>query len=165
MSTIGASAPAQNTINYDALLSTTLFNYRKTMVDNIFKSSAFLAALKTYGGIEYQDGGERIAQPLMYEDNKTVKSYQGYETLDTTPQDGMTTAFFPWKEIGGTISISRKEERQNSGEARLLNLLEKKTMQAEMSMKQAVNQQLVLGTVSSATTYPSSVKRVVTACT
>jgi hypothetical protein len=156
MSTIGASAPAQNTINYDALLSTTLFNYRKTMVDNIFKSSAFLAALKTYGGIEYQDGGERIAQPLMYEDNKTVKSYQGYETLDTTPQDGMTTAFFPWKEIGGTISISRKEERQNSGEARLLNLLEKKTMQAEMSMKQAVNQQLVLGTVSSATFVPGN---------
>ena len=27
-----------------------------------------------------------------------------------------------WAEIGGTISISRKEERQNSGEGRLINL-------------------------------------------
>lgn len=33
MSTIGeASAPSQHTINYDALLSTTLFNYRPVMV-------------------------------------------------------------------------------------------------------------------------------------
>ena len=77
MATIGGTAPAQNTINYDSLLSTTLFNYRKTMVDNIFKSNAFLAALRTYGGIDYSNGGERIAQPLMYETNNTVKSYRG----------------------------------------------------------------------------------------
>ena len=32
MATIGTTAPAQNTINYNDLLSTTLFNYRKTMV-------------------------------------------------------------------------------------------------------------------------------------
>ncbi len=83
--TIGSSAPSQQTINYDALLSTTLFAYRKTLVDNIFKNSAFLAALRKYEGIEYQDGGERIAIPLMYEESSTVKSYKGYETLDTTP--------------------------------------------------------------------------------
>ena len=157
MATIGDSgAPAQNTINYDALLSTTLFNYRKVMVDNIFRSNAFLAALKKYDGIRYQDGGERIQELLMYEDNKTVKSYQGYETLDTTPQDGMTSAFFPWKEVAGTISISRKEERQNSGEARILNLLEQKIKQAEMSMKSSINSQLVLGTVDTATFVPGN---------
>jgi len=87
----------------------------------------------------------------MYENNKTVKSYSKYETLDTTPADGMTTAFFPWKEVAGTISIARLEERQNSGEARILNLLEKKTMQAEMSMKEAINTQIIQGTVSSGT--------------
>ena len=63
----------------------------------------------------------------------------------------MTTAFYPWRELGGTISISRLEERKNSGEAALLKLLEKKIMQAEMSMKEAVNTQLIQGTVSSAT--------------
>ena len=68
MATIGATAPSQNTINYDSLLSTTLMAYRDSMIDNIFKANAFLAALKMYGGIDYQDGGERIAQPLMYED-------------------------------------------------------------------------------------------------
>jgi hypothetical protein len=156
MATIGATAPSQNTINYDSLLSTTLASYRDTMVDNIFKSNGFLAALKSYGGIEYQDGGERIAQPLMYEDNGTVKSYSGYDTLDTTPQDGMTTAFFPWCEVAGTISISRLEERKNSGESAILKLLEKKILQAEMSLKAAINSQLVLGTVSGATFVPGN---------
>ena len=86
MSTIGeGTAPSQHTINYDALLSTTLFNYRKTMVDNIFKDSAFLAALRLNGAVVKVDGGERIAVPLMHGTNSTVKSYSDYDTLDTTP--------------------------------------------------------------------------------
>lgn len=157
MATIGATnAPATNTIYYDSLLSTTLMKYREQMVDNIFRSSAYLAALRKYGGIEYQNGGERIAQPLMYEENTTFKSYSGYDQLDTTPQEGMTTAFYPWREIGGTITISRLEERKNSGEAAILKLLEKKILQAEMSIKQLVNKQLVQGTVSGATFVPGN---------
>ena len=157
MSTIGdSSAPSSNTINYDALLSTTLFNYRPTMVDNIFKDSAFLAALREFDGIDRQAGGERIAQTLMYGTNSTVKSYQGYETLDTTPQEGMTTAFYDWREIGGTISISRKEQRQNTGEAAILKLLQKKISQAEMTMREVLNTQLLQGTVSGTTFVPGN---------
>ena len=88
--------------------------------------------------------------------NGTVKSYSGYDTLDTTPQDGMTTAFFPWCEVAGTISISRLEERKNSGESAILKLLEKKILQAEMSLKAAINSQLVLGTVSGTTFIPGN---------
>ena len=67
MATIGDSgAPSSNTVNYDALLSTTLFAYKKQLYDNIFKESAFLAALRRYDGVMRQDGGERIACPLMY---------------------------------------------------------------------------------------------------
>mgnify|MGYP003149569457 CR=1 FL=1 len=91
MATIGdGGAPSQNTINYDALLTTTLFKYRPTMVDNIFKDSVFLASLREMGGVEMQNGGERIAQPLMYGTNNTVKSYANYQTLDTTPQEGIS---------------------------------------------------------------------------
>lgn len=157
MSTIGSTtAPSTNTIYYDSLLSTTLMKYRKTMQDNIFKSSAFLAALRQYGGIEMVDGGERIAQPLMFEKNDTFRSYKGYEQLSVVPQDGMTTAFYPWTEIGGTITISRLEERQNSGESAILKLLEKKIMQAEMSAKEKVNRQLIEGTLSSNTFVPGN---------
>lgn len=157
MATVGStSAPSTNTVYYDALLTTTLDAYRAKMVDNIFKSSSFLAALKKYDGIDYQDGGERIRRLLMYEENTTFSSYRGYDIIDTTPQEGMTTAFYEWGEIGGSISISRREERQNSGEAAILNLLQQKITQAEMSIKQKVNQQLVQGTVSAATFVPGN---------
>ena len=139
-------APNSNTIYYDALLSTTLMAYRKTLEDNIFKDSAFLAYLKMAGGTTTQDGGERIAIPLMYGDNETVKTHGGYSVLDTTPQEGITTAFYPWAEIAGTISISRKEERQNSGEGRLINLLKAKITQAEMTMREKLNQDILNGT-------------------
>ena len=131
-------------------------NYRTTMIDNIFKDSAFLAALREFDGIQYLSGGERISIPLMYGKSSSVKSYQGYETLDTTPQDGMTSAFYDWREMAGTISISRKEERQNSGEGRLLNLLEQKIKQAEMSMREELNRMLLQGTVSGATFVPGN---------
>jgi len=106
--------------------------------------------------IQRQNGGERIRAPLMYGTNSTVKSYSDYDTLDTTPQDGLTTAFFPWSELGGTISISRKEERQNSGEAAIIGLLKSKIMQAEMSMREVLNTQLLRGTVSGATFVPGN---------
>lgn len=92
----------------------------------------------------------------MYEENDTVKSYKGYEQMTVKPQDGITSAFYEWAEIGGTISISRREERQNSGESRILKLLEQKIKQAEMSMKSQVNTQLVQGTVDTATFVPGN---------
>jgi len=152
MSTVGDSgAPSTNTIYYDALLSTTLNNYSKTMYDNIFKDSAVLSYLRMSDAIIKQNGGERAQLPLMYEKNSTVKTHGGYDVIDTTPQDGLTSAFYEWAEVAGSISISRKEERQNSGEGRLLNLLEQKIKQAEMSMREELNSQLILGTVSGAT--------------
>lgn len=150
------TTPSSRTLNYDALLSTTLEAYRPKMVDNIYKSNAFLAALKKYGGIDYVDGGERIREILMYEENDTVKSYRGYEQLTVKPQDGITAAFYEWGELAGTISISRREERQNSGEAAILKLLEQKIQQAEMSLKSKVNNQLVAGAISSATFVPGN---------
>src|SRR5688572_23175087 len=159
MATIGdTGAPSTNTVYYDALLSTTLDAYvgGGTMFDNIFKDSAYLAAMREFGAVIKQNGGERIRAPLMYDDNSTIKSYSNYDPLDTTPQDGFTTAFYEWRELGGTISISRKEERQNSGEAALIGLLDSKIKQAEMSMRQALNTQLLQGTVSSATFVPGN---------
>jgi len=156
MATVGSSAPSTNTIYYDSLLSTTLAAMRKTMYDNIFKDSAFLAYLRMSNAVTTQNGGERVSMPLMYGKNDTIGVHSGYEVIDTTPQDGMTTAFYEWAEIAGSISISRKEERQNSGEGRLLNLLEQKIKQAEMSMREELNEGLVLGKVSDATFVPKT---------
>jgi hypothetical protein len=126
--------------NYDALLSTTMANYRDTFSDNISKSFALMYWLTSGGRKRSEDGGEAIIVQLMYGKNTTVKSYDGYEVLDTTPQEGMTAARFPWKQVAGSVSISRKEERQNSGESRIINLLESKVKQAEISVRDKLNE-------------------------
>src|SRR5574343_661327 len=149
--------PSSRTINYDAVLSLCLENLREGLFDQIFSSTAFLSALYgAYGrkkargkGIRMVNGGERIRVPLMYGKNTTVGSYTGYDVLDTTPQDGITTAFFDWRQIAGSVSISGLEELKNRGENAIKTLLETKVMQLEMSMRDELDQQLIGKTISS----------------
>lgn len=141
------AVPSSRTINYDALLSSTLEAYRDGLIDNIMASNVLLSAIKAEGGWKKQNGGERIRVPLLY--GKTpVRSYDGYDILDTTPVDGITTAFYTWRQIATPIAISRKEERQNSGEAQLFNLLKEKIKQAEMSIAEELNKMMLGKTVS-----------------
>lgn len=123
------------TDTYDSLLSTTLRNYSRKLRDNIFNKFPFLAWLRSKNRVRMEDGGTFIIEHLLYGKNTTVKAYADYETLDTTPQEGITVAQYKWKEYGGTIAISRAERRKNSGKHRLLNLLEAKVQQAELSIK------------------------------
>ena len=61
-------APSQNTINYDALLTTTLdaFVGSGALFDQIFKDSSFLTLLRLSDAVHRQNGGERIRVPLMF---------------------------------------------------------------------------------------------------
>jgi len=125
--------------NVGILLSTTLKKYRKTLTDNIHKSNAVFYQLKKNGTITEEDGGERIVEPLMYGKNSTARSYSGYEALDTTPQTGIDSAEFNWKQYSVSLSISGLEERQNNGTSRIINLLDAKTTQAEMSLTESLS--------------------------
>lgn len=126
--------------DYDSLLSTTLNNYRRTLEDNIFNTMPLLFWLKNRKKI--LDGGAKILVALLYGKNETVKSYAGYEALDVAPQEGITSAEFNWKQVAGSISISRIEERKNSGQSRIINLLESKIMQCEISLQDAITTML-----------------------
>lgn len=144
------AAPSTLTDNYDALLSTTLRAYAdgKKFHDNIARGNKVLAWLDDKGQWKKQDGGERVAVPLRYGNNSTADIYSGYGTLDTTPQDGFTTAFYDWSQISVSIAISRKEERQNSGKSKILSLLESKIEQAEESGRELLNNCIVAGRIT-----------------
>lgn len=122
-----------------ALLATTLKNYNKTLVDNIHKGNALFLLLKKKGAIKELDGGERIVQPLMYGKNDTARSYSGWDQLLVTPQEGIDAAEFNWKQYSASIAISGEELRKNSGsKTRVLDLLEARVKQAEMSLKEEI---------------------------
>lgn len=146
--------PSSLSLNFDAILSTTLFNYSRTLQDNISTANAFLYMLmkKTENGYQtVEDIGQRMAMPLMYE-LSTTDSYSGYDQLDVTPMDGITTAFFDWRQAATAITINGLEEKQNAGEERIIALLESKTKQAEIGIKQFFNQRLLQGNGGSAIT-------------
>jgi len=126
----------------DAVLTTTLVNYRATMIDNIFDDFILLWWLRQKGKVRYEDGGTSIVEHLLYEKSTAGGWYSGYETLDTTPQEGMRPAEFLWRQCAYSISISRLEERQNSGKHKMINLLESKTYQAEQTIRDEIAQAL-----------------------
>jgi len=126
-------------VNVGILLSTTLKNYRSNLVDQIHKSNALFFMLKEKGAIKEENGGERISQPILYAKNSTAGSYDGYDPLDTTPQTGIDTAEFNWKQYSASITISGREERQNAGDKyKIIDILDAKTKQAMYSLKEQI---------------------------
>ena len=142
------AVPSSLALNYDALLSHTLFNYQPKMADNIAKGNKVVSILKEEGQWDEVDGGERLQFNLMYGFNTTADVYSGYGQLDTTPQDGMTAAFYDWTQAAVSIAISGKEEMQNSGKAAILKLLDDKIKQAEISGADLLNGCIVSGRIT-----------------
>jgi len=126
--------------NFDALLSTTLANYRSQLTDNVFTARPFTYFLMDKGRIRMLNGGTKIVEPLIYGQNSTVASYSGYDTISLTAQDGISAAEYDWKQYAASIAISGIEEAKNNGEQEIINLLEAKIMQAEESMREGFNQ-------------------------
>ena len=137
---------------YDAVLTTTARRMNREISDNISRSNKLIAWLKGHGKERTLSGGERIKVGLMYEQNSGADIYSGYGQLDTTPQDGITSAFFPWSQMAVPITISGLERRQNNGEERIINLLETKMMQSEISGMELLNNCIVGGRIVSGAT-------------
>lgn len=137
-------APTARSLSIDALLATTMDYYKPKMEDNIHTANPLFYWLTRNDKKKKQNGGANILVPVMYGKNSTIRSYSGYDVIDTSPQDGMTVAIYPWRQVAGSISISRIEERKNSGESQILGLLKSKIMQAENSIIEDINRQLFL---------------------
>lgn len=129
----GAGQPAASTFNYDALVSTSVANYRNKLIDNISTTNLFFSKLKSGGMWESADGGLYIAEDLMY-GLAPIDSYDGYDELPTTSTEGITQAQFQWRQLAAPIAISEKERKQNKH--RIVDLVASKIMQAEISMKE-----------------------------
>ena len=146
--------PARSeTRSIDAFLTTTLAEYLPTLQDNIFDDVPLLSYLNgklgkaVNGAKRMLKGGERIVEPLLYGRNSTAKSYAGAEQLDTNIQDGITNAVYDWAQYSVAISITGLQQRGNQSTHRLIDLLQAKTTQAELSIQEILNQHLWEATV------------------
>lgn len=124
--------------NFTTILSTTLNNYRKSLTDNVFADRPLSRWLMEKKRTRMLSGGVKIVEPLIYAAGSSG-SYSGYDQITITPQTGLTAAEFDWRQLYATIAISGLEEAQNNGKEAIINLLEAKIMQAEETLKDAVN--------------------------
>ncbi len=140
-------AGVTETRTWDAYLTTTMDNYRKTLYDNIFNDVPLISYANGKLGIavrgktikRYESSGNRITEQLMYGKNSTVSSYSGAETLPAVLQDGITEAVYSWKQYAGDISITNLQKATNSGEAQIINLLQALIKQTELTFKEKLN--------------------------
>jgi len=132
--------------DFNQLLSTTLYNYRDQLVDNIFKAHVLLDHLNTKGRVLVEEGGVSIVEPVLYEANSTAEMYAGYDVIALTPQEGISAANYEWKQIAASIAISGIEEAKNRGKEQVIKLLNAKITQAEQSIQELMNGQLFSGT-------------------
>ncbi len=126
------------------MATTTLQNYSGTMTNNVFNAQPYLFWIQQGSRAKDYSGGSTIVEEMMIAENNTVGTYDGYDLLPTTPQDGMSAAEFPLRQASVTIAISGREERLNSGSPeKVHDLLANKTMQAEKSLVKMMNNQFI----------------------
>ena len=140
-------AATSKTRSYDRLLTTTSDLYYKSGIvqDNIFQSNPLFHCLHgKEDGIRMEDaGGDFIKCGLMYEENGNFDSYSGYDILDDTPQDGITSAFFPWAQYSGANVIDGLSKFKNTGRAKIVDLWTEVIKQTMYTGQERLNKDLL----------------------
>jgi hypothetical protein len=132
---------ADVTAAYNSLLKTTLDNYRGKLVDNVFKKHVLSWLLMDKNRVRMLSGGEKITEHLMVSAGQ-AGNYDEWQSVDISPQGGITTASFPWEMLVSTIAISGLEEAKNSGKEAILSLLKARVQQSEKTLQRLINNQL-----------------------
>ena len=127
--------------NLSEIITTTLRNRSKSLADNVSNHNALLTRLSQNGNISTVTGRE-IVRELEYASNGSVNFYTGYETLDVSPSDVLTSATFSYKQLAGNVTISGLEQIQNSGTEAIINLLESRIGVLEKTMANTLSTSL-----------------------
>jgi hypothetical protein len=143
MPTYGASGqPAQSVFNYDAVMSTSLGNYRKTLTDNISSNNLLFKQLKSKGFWEPAEGAAFLGEDLLY-GLGSMDSYDGYDELPLTPTEGVTQAQFDWAQLAAPFAISGKERKMNK--TRIISLIATKLNQLDITMQEGFTKHFIQG--------------------
>lgn len=119
---------------FTELVSTTFRNHKGEFVDNVSNHNALFRRITEKGGVEKEDGGLSITRNVDFEDNVTYQRYSGYDELDISNSEVLSSVEFPWRQVAIHITASGLEIRNNSGENRIVNLVKSRITNAKRSM-------------------------------
>jgi len=123
------------------VLNTSLADYQKTLVDNVYNSTTVLTI---FGGVKkIIDGGLSIVETVIKAKQDDGGFYLGADVLNNSQGHDLATVEFKWQNAYEPISITRDEERQNSGNVhKILDLVATKTKLSQMAISDRLDQAL-----------------------
>lgn len=129
---------------YDTVvLTTSLADYQKRLVDNVYNEGTVQALLNQAGNRKTIDGGLSIVETLIKERQDDGGFYLGADVLNNTQGNDTTMVEFKWQNMYEPIQITRDEERQNSGDShKIIDLVGTKIKLAEKAIRDRLDQAL-----------------------
>ena len=98
------------------VLSTTISDYQKRLVDNIYNNVVILKLVNEAGNKKVINGGTSIVETLIRDKQNAGGFYLGADVLNNTQVNTTTLLEYKWQNCYEPIVINRDEERQNSGD-------------------------------------------------
>jgi len=125
------------------VLSTSLADYQKRLVDNIYNTNVILRLANEAGNKKMINGGVSIVETLVGEKQSVGGFYLGADVLNNTQPNTTTLLEYKWQNAYEPIVINRDEERQNSGDMhKIIDLVATKTQLSERAMNDRMEQAL-----------------------
>lgn len=122
---------------FTEMVTTTDRTWGSRVTDNVSDHNALLRRMKDKGKIKTVDGGYEIAEPIEYAENATYQRYTGYESLNTSASDVLTTVKYEYQQVALHVTASGREIRMNMGsKARMIDLVKARKANA---LKTAAN--------------------------
>jgi hypothetical protein len=109
---------------FTEMVTTTDRSWGSKVTDNVSNHNALLNVMKRKGKIKTVSGGYEIAEPIEYAENATYQRYSGYEALNTSASDVLTSVKFDWQQVALHVTASGREIRMNMGsKERMIDLV------------------------------------------
>lgn len=128
------------TETFDNMYTTTHNLVRKTIEDVIFKKRALWFQISKKGNRKSETPvGRWIGLPLEYAVNQTVAAIGKGGTVSIQDTEFLTEAKYDWKYIAGSVVRYYQDEKQNRGQAQILNLVTAKLKNCRKSIEKKLN--------------------------
>jgi hypothetical protein len=133
------------TRSFTSVVASVLDKVRSKVEDQITSSTKLLYFYRKSGNWKGTgSGGDRYRVSLMYE-LAAADSYSSFGQIDVTPTDGITSAFFDWRQGATAVSISGLEEFKNRGSERVFDLLKERTVQSVLGLEDLFSKGMLQG--------------------
>lgn len=129
------------------ILSSTARARSKKAVDNLFKTIPLLDHIKSAGGVEIINGGQRITRAGVFGDHSSITQLStGYESVNSSVADVLRSPEYDWCDFVAPVVITRKEELSNKGENAIISIADARMKSVMGMLKREWEQQAIAGT-------------------